>query len=116
MAEMECIFCQIIAGNIPAEKIYEDGRAYAFRDINPQAPHHVLIIPREHMDSLNDAAPGDEPILGHLLRLASKIANQIDIAESGFRTVINTGEDAGQAVSHLHLHVLGGRSLSWPPG
>lgn len=116
MAEQSCIFCQIATGDMPSEKVYEDDLAVAFRDLNPQAPTHILIIPREHFDSLNDAAKGDEPLLGHLLRLASKIANQLEIAETGFRTVINTGEEGGQSVSHLHLHLLGGRSLAWPPG
>jgi histidine triad (HIT) family protein len=116
MAENDCLFCQILSGDIPATKVYEDDQAYAFRDINPQAPTHVLIIPREHIESLNDAAPGDEAMLGHLLRLASKIANQQGIAESGFRTVVNTGAESGQTVWHLHVHLLGGRTMNWPPG
>lgn len=116
MAENDCLFCQIIAGEIPAQRVFEDELACAFVDVKPQAPTHILIVPREHMDSLNDAAQGDERLLGHILRLAAKIANQLGIAESGFRTVINTGPDGGQSVSHLHLHLLGGRSLSWPPG
>jgi histidine triad (HIT) family protein len=116
MSESDCLFCKIIAGDIPAAKVYEDELAYAFRDINPQAPTHVLIVPREHLESLNDAAAGDEALLGHLLRLASKIANQHGIAENGYRTVINTGTESGQSVWHLHLHVLGGRPLHWPPG
>jgi histidine triad (HIT) family protein len=116
MAENDCLFCKILAGDIPSDKVYEDELAYAFRDINPQAPMHVLIVPREHIESLNDAAPGDEAVLGHLLRLASKIANQQGIAENGFRTVINTGAESGQSVWHLHLHVLGGRPMHWPPG
>ena len=116
MAENDCIFCKIAAGDVAAQTVYEDDLAIAFRDANAQAPSHILIIPREHFDSLDDAARGDEPLLGHLLRLASKIANQLEIAESGFRTVINTGEDGGQSVSHLHLHLIGGRKLSWPPG
>ena len=116
MAENDCLFCKIIAGDIPAQKVYEGESAIAFRDSNPQAPTHVLIIPREHIESLNDAAQGDEALLGHLLRLASKIANQQGIAENGFRTVINTGAESGQSVWHLHLHVLGGRTMHWPPG
>jgi histidine triad (HIT) family protein len=116
MAENDCLFCQIVSGAIPSQRIYEDEVACAFLDVNPQAPKHVLIVPREHMDSLNDAAQGDEKLLGRLIRLASKIANQLDIAESGFRTVINTGPDGGQSVSHLHVHILGGRSMTWPPG
>ena len=116
MAENDCLFCQIVVGTVASQRIYEDEVAVAFVDSNPQAPKHVLIVPREHMDSLNDAAKGDEKLLGHLIRLASKIANQLEIAESGFRTVINTGLDGGQSVAHLHVHLLGGRSLSWPPG
>jgi len=116
MAENDCLFCSILSGEIPADKVYEDEQAYAFRDINPQAPTHILIVPREHIESLNDAAPGDEAMLGHLLRLASKIANQQGIAENGFRAVINTGAESGQSVWHLHVHLLGGRPMHWPPG
>jgi histidine triad (HIT) family protein len=116
MSEPDCIFCRIVAGEIPTTKVYEDDQSYAFRDENPQAPNHVLIVPKEHIESLNDIAQGDETLLGHLLRLAPKIANQLGIAERGFRTVINTGEESGQSVWHLHLHVLGGRKLNWPPG
>ena len=116
MSETACLFCKIVVGGIPADKVYEDDQAIAFKDIHPQAPTHVLIIPREHIESLNDAAAGDEKLLGHLLRLASKIANQLGIAESGFRTVINTGAESGQSVAHLHVHILGGRAMAWPPG
>jgi histidine triad (HIT) family protein len=116
MSEKDCIFCQIIAGEIPSTKVYEDDRAYAFRDVKPHAPTHILIVPKEHIESLNDIAQGDEALLGHLLRLAPKIANQLGIAESGFRTVVNTGENSGQAVWHLHIHVMGGRPMTWPPG
>jgi histidine triad (HIT) family protein len=116
MSEENCVFCKIVAGAIQANKIYEDELAVAFHDSTPQAPVHALIIPREHLESLNDAGKGDEALLGHLLRLAPKLANQLDIAESGFRTCINTGEDGGQSVLHLHVHVLGGRHLTWPPG
>jgi histidine triad (HIT) family protein len=116
MAENSCIFCRIAAEDAPSNIIYKDELAVAFADIDPKAPSHILIVPREHMDSLNDAARGDEPLLGHLLRLASKIANQIGIAETGFRTVVNTGDDGGQSVQHLHLHLLGGRKMTWPPG
>jgi histidine triad (HIT) family protein len=116
MSESTCLFCRILSGEIPSTKVYEDRLAYAFNDIDPQAPHHVLIISKEHIDSLNDVSQGDEALLGHLLRLAPKVANQLGFAEAGFRTVINTGADSGQTVDHLHLHVLGGRSLNWPPG
>lgn len=116
MPENDCLFCSILNGEIPSDKVYEDELAYAFRDIVPQAPTHILIVPREHIESLNDAAPGDEALLGHLLRLASKIANQQGIAENGFRAVVNTGAESGQSVWHLHLHLLGGRPMNWPPG
>jgi len=116
MADTDCIFCRIISGAIPTRKVFEDDLACAFEDNNPQAPTHVLVVPREHLDSLNDAAAGDEPLLGHLLRIASKVANQLSIAESGYRIVVNTGPEGGQSVEHLHLHILGGRALAWPPG
>lgn len=113
---MDCLFCRIIAGEIPADVVHTDDRSVAFRDINPQAPTHVLVIPREHIESLDDASARDEAMLGHLLRVAARVANQEGLSESGYRTVINTGAGAGQAVFHLHLHVLGGREFSWPPG
>ncbi|MDQ1524945.1 MAG: histidine triad family protein [Pyrinomonadaceae bacterium] len=116
MAEQNCIFCQVVAGEIAADVIYTDERALAFRDINPQAPVHALVIPREHMDSLDDASGRDEGVLGHLLRVAARVANAEGLSESGYRTVINTGAGAGQSVFHLHLHVIGGRPLNWPPG
>jgi histidine triad (HIT) family protein len=116
MAEQNCIFCKIVGGEIPADVVYKDERAVAFRDINPQAPVHILIIPREHLESLDDAAQSDEAPLGHLLRVAARVANEQCLSESGYRTVINTGAGAGQSVFHLHLHVIGGRTLTWPPG
>jgi histidine triad (HIT) family protein len=116
MAEQNCIFCQVAAGEISADIIHRDERAVAFRDINPQAPVHLLVIPREHMESLDEAAGGDDATLGHLLRVASRVAHQEGLAEKGYRTVINTGAGAGQSVFHLHIHVLGGRPLHWPPG
>ena len=114
--ENDCIFCDIATGKTDAKIVYEDDKAIAFDDINPQAPHHVLIVPREHMDSLNDVARGDEAIVGHLLRIASRIADQRGIGETGYRVVVNTGPGAGQSVLHLHAHLLGGRDLKWPPG
>jgi histidine triad (HIT) family protein len=116
MSEPNCIFCRIIASEIESTKVYEDELTYAFRDVNPQAPSHILLLPKEHIESLNDIGRNDEGLLGHLLRLAPKIANQEGIAESGFRTVINTGENSGQSVWHLHIHVMGGRPMAWPPG
>lgn len=116
MAEQDCIFCRIASGEIPAQTVYTDDECIAFRDINPQAPVHVLVIPREHVDGLDDVALKDEMTLGHLMRIASRVAHDQGLAESGYRTVINTGAGAGQSVFHLHVHVLGGRPLSWPPG
>jgi histidine triad (HIT) family protein len=116
MSEQNCLFCRIVAGEVPAEVIYQDERSLVFRDINPQAPVHVLIIPRDHMESLDEASQRDEATLGHLLRVAARVANEQGLSESGYRTVINTGAGAGQSVFHLHVHVLGGRSMSWPPG
>ena len=116
MPEDNCLFCKIIAGEIPAELLHNDEHCVAIRDINPQAPTHVLIIPREHMESLNDASNRDEQLLGHLLRVSARIANDEGHSESGYRTVINTGAGAGQSVFHLHVHLLGGRPMNWPPG
>ena len=116
MAGDDCIFCKIVAGSIPAAKIYEDDRAVVFRDINPQAPTHALVIPRAHVASLDEATEGDEALLGHLLLVAARVARDEGLAESGYRTVVNTGPGAGQTVFHVHVHLLGGRSLTWPPG
>ena len=116
MAEQNCLFCRIVAGEVPADIVYQDERCVAFRDINPQAPVHVLVIPRDHTESLDEATQRDETMLGHLLRAAARVANEQGLSENGYRTVINTGAGAGQSVFHLHLHVLGGRPLSWPPG
>lgn len=113
----DCLFCRIAAGEIPAEVVYRDERSLAFRDINPQAPTHILVVPVDHIESLDEAARGDEALLGHLLRVAARVANeQTTGEEQGYRTVINTGAGAGQSVFHLHLHVLGGRPMTWPPG
>ena len=116
MAGDNCIFCKIVAGEIPAAKMFEDERAVAFRDLNPQAPTHALVIPRAHVASLNEAGEDDEALLGHLLLVAARVAREVGHAEGGYRTVINTGAGAGQSVFHIHAHVLGGRPLSWPPG
>lgn len=112
----DCIFCKIGAGDIPADKVYEDDEVVAFRDLNPQAPTHVLVIPRRHIASLNALQPGDEPLVGRLFGAARTIAEQAGIAESGYRSVINCNADGGQTVFHIHLHLLGGRALGWPPG
>ncbi len=116
MAEADCLFCKIIAGQIPATIVHSDDRCVVIRDINPQSPTHTLVIPRDHLESLDEAAQRDEPLLGHLLRVGARIANDEGHGESGYRTVINTGAGAGQSVFHLHVHVLGGRPMSWPPG
>ena len=113
MAE-PCIFCRIARGEIPAKLVVNNKEIAAFRDLNPQAPVHILIIPKKHIGSLDDAADSD--LLGRMMSLAAAVARQEKIAKSGYRTVINTGADSGQTVFHLHVHVLGGRSLSWPPG
>lgn len=112
---MDCLFCKIAAGTIPSKKLYEDDQAFAFADIDPKAPEHFLIIPKEHIASLAHAGPEDEPLLGHLLGLASRIAREQKLG-NGFRAVLNSGADGGQTVDHLHLHVLGGRPMHWPPG
>jgi len=109
-----CIFCRIASGEIPAARVAENDAAIAFRDLNPQAPVHVLVVPRRHVASLADAAEGEE--LGALLLLAREVARLEGIADRGYRVVTNSGADAGQTVHHLHLHVLGGRALGWPPG
>jgi len=110
------LFCRIIAGDTQGELVHSDDRSVVLRDINPQAPLHLLVIPREHLESLDEASQRDEPLLGHLLRVAARVANDQGYAESGYRTVINTGAGAGQSVFHLHVHVLAGRQLGWPPG
>ena len=114
--ENNCLFCRIIAGEVPAEIIYSDERSVVLRDINPQSPTHVLVVPREHIESLDEATQKEEALLGHLLRVAARIANELGHSESGYRTVINTGAGVGQSVFHLHLHVLAGRPMTWPPG
>ena len=116
MAEESCLFCKIIGGKIPADFVHQDERCVVIRDINPQAPTHVLVIPREHLESLDDASQKDEALLGHLLRVGARVANDLGHGEDGYRSVINTGAGAGQSVFHLHVHVLAGRPLSWPPG
>jgi histidine triad (HIT) family protein len=110
----DCLFCRIVRKEIPAKLVAEDEHCVAFRDINPQAPVHVLVIPREHVASLNQAT--DPTMLGRLSLMAADIARKEGVAESGYRTVVNTNAGAGQTVFHIHLHLLGGRSLHWPPG
>ena len=113
---MDCLFCKIVAGDIPSAKVYEDDKVYAFRDIEPQAPVHILIIPKEHIASANELTEENASIVGHIFAVAAKIAKEEGIAEGGYRIVNNCGQDGGQTVGHLHFHMLGGRSLQWPPG
>ncbi len=112
---MSCLFCKIIEGALPSTAVYQDDLCYAFADINPQAPVHVILTPREHLASLASAGAHHPALLGHLLWAAAEIARAKSLAR-GYRVVINTGEDGGQTVDHLHVHLLGGRSLAWPPG
>ncbi len=112
----DCLFCSIIEGRIPATKVYEDEWCVAFRDINPKAPTHVLIVPRKHIPTLNDLACEDAELVGRLFLAAKNIAADEGIAKPGYRTVFNCNAAAGQAVFHIHLHLLGGRELGWPPG
>lgn len=116
MGEHDCIFCKVVAGKIPSNFIFEDDVCVAFNDISPQAPVHVLIIPREHFDSLDAAKPSQKETLGHLLLTAANIARQKGISDDGYRVVINTNADGGQTVFHLHVHLLGGRPFIFPPG
>lgn len=113
---MDCLFCKIVSGDLPAEIIYQDDKVAAFADINGQAPHHYLIIPRKHIATLNDVEEADGPLLGHMMQTAQRLAKQLDISEQGFRTVMNINAEGGQTVFHIHLHLLGGRQMNWPPG
>lgn len=112
----DCIFCKIAAGEIPAEQVYQDDTVVAFRDLNPQAPTHILVIPRKHIATLNDVTPDDAAVVGRMIAAAAPIAAGEGVAETGYRTVINCNEDGGQTVFHIHMHLLGGRRMAWPPG
>jgi histidine triad (HIT) family protein len=112
----DCLFCRIIEGQIPGAIVYQDERVVAFKDINPQAPMHVLVVPRRHISSLNALTPDDDGIVGELVRRGGALAKAAGYADRGFRAVFNTNADAGQTVFHIHLHVLGGRAMTWPPG
>lgn len=116
MSDENCLFCRMITKQTPVDFVYSDDHAIVIRDINPQAPTHLLVIPVEHLESLDEASKKHEQLLGHLLRIGARVANDEGLAESGYRTLINTGAGAGQSVLHLHVHVLGGRPMSWPPG
>ncbi|HEX9810584.1 MAG TPA: histidine triad nucleotide-binding protein [Burkholderiales bacterium] len=112
----DCLFCKMVAGAIKPDTVYEDDEILAFRDIQPQAPVHVLIIPKRHIATLNDVSNGDASLLGRLLLTAKRVAEEMDIAEPGYRAVINCNRDGGQSVFHVHAHLLGGRRMKWPPG
>ncbi|WP_455257178.1 histidine triad nucleotide-binding protein [Peptoniphilus asaccharolyticus] len=112
---MDCLFCKIISGEIPSDKIYEDDLIYAFNDIEPQAPQHFLVIPKQHITSLYEVGEEHKDLLGHIMLKISEIAKEKNL-EGGYRVIANTREDGGQTVEHLHFHVLGGRSMKWPPG
>jgi histidine triad (HIT) family protein len=112
----DCLFCKIIAGEIPGTIVYSDDRVVAIRDINPQAAMHVLVVPRRHISTLNDLGPGDDGLVGEMVRRAAALAAEHGHADRGYRTVFNCNANAGQTVFHIHLHVLGGREFGWPPG
>jgi histidine triad (HIT) family protein len=112
----DCLFCKIVAKQIPAKVLHEDAEVLAFEDIQPQAPAHLLVIPKKHIATLNDVAPADEATIGRLFTAAAKLAKDRGFAEEGWRAVINVGKDAHQLVFHVHLHVLAGRAFGWPPG
>lgn len=112
----DCIFCKIVNKEIPSTIVFDDDQVLAFEDLNPVAPCHVLVIPKQHVATINDVEPAHEPMLGRLYSAAKAVAAKKGVAESGYRTVMNCGEGAGQSVFHLHLHVVGGRPLEWPPG
>ena len=113
---MACLFCEIAVGRRPSRTVHADDEIVAFHDIRPQAPTHVLVVPRRHVTSLLDLAPGDEALVGAMVRRARDLARDLGLGERGFRLVMNCGDDAGYSVHHIHLHLLGGRPLGWPPG
>lgn len=113
---MDCLFCKIKDQEIPAKIVYQDDTVLAFEDINPQAPHHVLVIPKKHISTLNDLTDEDTALVGHMVKTAAQLAKELNIAEEGYRINLNCNRGAGQTVFHIHLHLLGGRPFSWPPG
>lgn len=113
---MSCIFCRIVNKEIPAKVVYEDDRVLAFHDINPQAPYHILVIPKKHLSTLLEISEEDKDLIGHIYMTINKIAQDLGFAERGFRVVVNCKEEAGQTVFHIHFHVLAGRPMDWPPG
>jgi len=112
----DCLFCRIAAGDIPSEIVYQDDEVVAFRDINPQAPQHILIIPRRHIETVLDLTNDDNELIGHMMLTAGRIARDLGLSERGYRLVFNCKRDGGQDVYHIHLHLLGGRRMGWPPG
>ena len=112
----DCLFCKIVAGEIPCSKAYEDDTVLAFNDIDPQAPTHILIVPKKHFDSILELGAEDAALLSHMFEVANRLAGEKGFAQNGFRLVINTGKDGGQSVPHLHLHLMGGRAFGWPAG
>jgi histidine triad (HIT) family protein len=112
----DCLFCKIIEGSIPSETVFEDDLCLAFKDINPAAPVHLLIIPKEHISTLNDISKNNQAVVGHIYSVAAQLADKFGLAEGGYRVVANCNADAGQTVFHIHFHLLGGRQLGWPPG
>lgn len=112
---MDCLFCNIVKGKIPSEKVYEDNDVYAFKDVNPEAPVHILIIPKRHIKSVDELEETDKELVGHIFLVAKKLAKENKL-KNGYRLVSNIGEEGGQSVEHLHFHLLGGRSFNWPPG
>lgn len=112
----DCLFCRIVSGEIPSEKVYQDEWATAFRDINPQAPTHILVIPNRHIASLAELRADDQDLMGRLVYTCSQVAASEGLGDSGYRLVVNCGNDGGQEVGHIHFHILGGRRLTWPPG
>ncbi len=113
---MDCLFCEVVNKEIPAKILYEDALSVAFEDINPQAPVHILVIPRKHISTTLELQEEDNSLIGHLVQVANKLAQDKDIAQRGFRLLMNTNREAGQSVFHIHLHLLGGRAMHWPPG
>ncbi|MFD1425659.1 histidine triad (HIT) family protein [Kroppenstedtia sanguinis] len=112
----ECVFCKIVEGSLPAEKVYEDGDVLAFRDLHAQAPIHLLVIPKKHISSVREIGEEEGPLLGRIFSVVNQLADELGLADKGFRIVNNCGEDGGQTVYHIHFHLLGGRALGWPPG
>lgn len=113
---MDCLFCKIVSKEIAAKQVYEDEQVVAFHDIAPQAPHHILIIPKKHISTLNDFSEKDQSLIGYLVLVARNIAKDLDIHEQGYRVLMNCNQQGGQAVYHAHFHLLGGRQMGWPPG